>query len=1018
MKIIKRFKYVLPIALLIVALIVPLTPAVPVLASPGLEQVIIGGYYSKLSNDQTRYAPLAGGWSWHWDYWMREQMFATPGTLSNFLVELSEAPGAGTDYTFTIMKNASPTDVAVIIADTDTTGLYAGGVDIAVGDVINIRCVPTNTPSANCIPRWSILFDSTSPSESAVPTNTDSCNISINYGPISQGAYEGTQDETAMHQVMPTSGTFKDLYIEMYEDAGDPPDAYRWTLRKNGESTDLSVTVTADDTEGHDTTHEVDVAAGDLVGYMIEPLNTPAVETPTICGFTFVADIEGESLILGGGNKSPWTTQPSYNFLQTTNPPVSWSDVESSRVQGGQPTTLRKFFVKLDTAPGAGESYQFGVRVNGVIKISVTISGTDTTGSNTVDYWELSNFDDLDIVCIPSDDPAITVPHWGLVSYTAPPPKPTVTTQDATDILAFSATGNGNITALNDGNCDIRGFDWDTDSGAPYANDVTEVGSYGTGAYSKTLTDLPEGTTIYYRAKAHSSLGWGYGGELNFVTLGATPPTVATGSAASLTPTGATLQGTLTFLGDYTPVYVFFQYGKTTNYGTDTEEQTKTAIGGFNQAISGLDPDTTYHFRAVVRHGASSYVYGNDAQFDTTTSGTPEVSTGSAVNVTTSTATLQGTLNSLGDYSPVYIAFEWGLTSEYGSQTAEGTKTGVGGFYADISGLQSNTTYHFRARVRFNSSYVYGDDNTFVTTETGAPPAEPGIDPPDILRIDDVKVFSGYFEGDDQLYVISYRIIYSAGTPILDVGDYFDFQLLDGSILKGQWPVKSWDYKPGSIYLCAASAPAWGGNYRIKIIGNPSKWETPPECYRDITPGDWQGDDLTQLDTWVLSLASSLQSYYSSEMVIYTTGGQAVLSKQGGAIFNMSIPGLSTVRPNLFSATSEYIHPDWEEHPREYEETLDPKKHMGNYFYGLFEDGAEFLNTETKTFGAIVFGVLYLIVAILIGWKLNNGLVGMGLASPIIILGGWFGLIPLVLIMVVAGVFVIYSIFVIWVKGT
>ncbi|GAH63111.1 unnamed protein product, partial [marine sediment metagenome] len=46
------------------------------------------------------------------------------------------------------------------------------------------------------------------------------------------------------------------------------------------------------------------------------------------------------------------------------------------------------------------------------------------------------------------------------------------------------------------------------------------------------------------------------------------------------------------------------------------------------------------------------------------------------------------------------------------------------------------------------------------------------------------------------------------------------------------------------------------------------------------------------------------------------------------------------------------------------------------------------------------------------------GLVGMGLASPLIILGAWFGLIPLVLIMVVAGVFVIYSIFVIWVKGT
>ncbi|MBA7604000.1 hypothetical protein ES703_11118 [subsurface metagenome] len=1014
MKIINRLKCILPVALVLALLITSLTPALTVSASSGLEQVIVSGYYNALSNTATEYSNLAGGVGWNPDPTLRGQIVTTSGSLSNFLVELSEAPGAGTSYTFTLIVNDSPTGVAVTIADTDTTGLDTDSIGVVVGDIVKLKSTYTGTPTTPTV-WWSMLFDSSSASESLILSGSHACSVSINYSSISQASPDTTQIETETYQVIPTSGKIKNLYVEMLEDPGDAPDAYCWTLRKNGESTDLSVTITADATEGSDTEHEITVAAGDYVNLMVEPLNTPAVETDAYIGLTFVADIDGESIILGQSKRNPSNINTMYMYLKTTVYGAVWTATEAQRYQGGQPTTLKKLYVKLSEAPGEGKSYLIGVRVNGVTKIAVTISDDETTGNNVVDSWELSNFDNLNIISIPTNEPVWPITaHWGVVSYTAPPPKPTVTTQDATDILSFTATGNGNITALNNGNCDIRGFDWDTDSGAPYANSVSETGSYGIGAYTKTLTDLPQGTTIYYRAKAHSSLGWGYGDELDFVTEGATPPTVATGTAVSITPTGATLQGTLTSLGDYSPVYVFFQYGLTTSYGTSTVEQTMTATGGFNQAISDLSPGKLYHFRAVARHGASAYVYGSDAEFETTTAGAPTVTTGSAVDVTSSTATLQGTLNSLGDYSPVYVAFEWGLTSQYGSQTVEDTRTITGGFNANISGLQAATTYHFRARVRYNGSYVYGNDNTFIEAE----PRDPGTDPPDILRIDDIKVFSGYFEGDDQLYVISYRIIYSAGTPILDVGDYFDFQLLDGSVLKAQVPVKAWDYKPGSIYLSAASAPAWGGNYRIKIIGNPAKWETPPECYRDITPGDWQGEDLTQLDTWVISLASSLQSYYSSEMVIYTTGGQAVLSKQGGAIFNMSIPGLSTVRPNLFSATSEYIHPEWEEHPREYEGTLDPKAHLGNYFYGLFEDGADFLNTETKTFGAIVFGVAYLLSAIVIGWKLNNGLVGMGLASPLIILGGWFGLIPLVLIMVVAGVFVIYSIFVIWVKGT
>jgi len=113
---------------------------------------------------------------------------------------------------------------------------------------------------------------------------------------------------------------------------------------------------------------------------------------------------------------------------------------------------------------------------------------------------------------------------------------PTVTTQAATDIEDTTATGNGNITNTGGENCDIRGIVWDLASqGAPgnvapgasgYANDVAETDGFGTGAFTRSLTGLPTGDTIYARAYAHNSEGYAYGDEVSFLTKPAAPTNV------------------------------------------------------------------------------------------------------------------------------------------------------------------------------------------------------------------------------------------------------------------------------------------------------------------------------------------------------------------------------------------------------------------------------------------------------------------------------------------------------------
>ncbi|GAI01017.1 unnamed protein product, partial [marine sediment metagenome] len=259
-----------------------------------------------------------------------------------------------------------------------------------------------------------LLFGVDSPS----PSITNYCRPA-GYGPRSS--------EIEVRCVCPTSGIIKNLYVQLSQDPGVAPDAYTITLRLNGATVAQSsiVTIVADDRTGNDVAHNLAVVASDVLTVMITPTGDPDI-LGVAMGLTFVAAIDGESLILGGSFNPYDNTATEYNHLTGT-VESPWTVTEAERYQLAQKCTLKKLYVLLDAAPGAGNKFTFTVRKNAASPsggLVVEIADAATTGNDTTNTITVVNDDELDLMCVPTNTPTGGRAYWGLVGSPPPPYTP------------------------------------------------------------------------------------------------------------------------------------------------------------------------------------------------------------------------------------------------------------------------------------------------------------------------------------------------------------------------------------------------------------------------------------------------------------------------------------------------------------------------------------------------------------------------------------------------------------------
>ena len=335
---------------------------------------------------------------------------------------------------------------------------------------------------------------------------------------------------------------------------------------------------------------------------------------------------------------------------------------------------------------------------------------------------------------------------------------PTVELTSVSDVTLTSATFNGNIKSA--GNATKI-----TDYGFVYSqtpNPTTETGTKvskgertSTGTYNSKISNLTEGTKYYVRAYATNEKGTGYSEDYEFTTTAIVVPDVEVYTVTSIGTTTSSFIGRVNSFGNASKIsdYGFVwstEPEPTIETGTKVSNGFETNINNiwysydndgsrkYRNNVTGLQDGTTYYVRAYATNEKGTG-YSEDFEFKTVEIVVPKLEVYDVTNISTTTSTYIGRINSFGNSDGITdYGFVWSTTPEptlndstksysYGKATKIDNiyysydGSGAGKFALNVSSLTDGTTYYVRAYATNNKGTGYSADYEF-TTQKIVPP--------------------------------------------------------------------------------------------------------------------------------------------------------------------------------------------------------------------------------------------------------------------------------------------------------
>jgi hypothetical protein len=314
------------------------------------------------------------------------------------------------------------------------------------------------------------------------------------------------------------------------------------------------------------------------------------------------------------------------------------------------------------------------------------------------------------------------------VHFTTLPAAPEVVaeTESAGPVLATEATLNAQVNPNNEKTKYF--FEYSTVEAEVLASKGTKVPGAselenfgGQGVSVPTGAVLTPGTTYYYRVVAENKQS-----EIEVKPVVGTVEHFTTPvhpEVPGIEPVSGVAARTATFSGVLNPhalgsagSYEFLYKKLASGAGCAGEAASGGVARGatpeaVNAAVSGLEPDTAYTFCLLARNEAGEEAISAPVTFRTL----PEASVS---DVAASSATFNAVLNPEGGTTTYH--FEYGPSSEYGSDTPVETATGPPPVNTELhlQGLSAGTLYHYRVLATNTAHETFESTDQTFTTQT------------------------------------------------------------------------------------------------------------------------------------------------------------------------------------------------------------------------------------------------------------------------------------------------------------
>lgn len=296
------------------------------------------------------------------------------------------------------------------------------------------------------------------------------------------------------------------------------------------------------------------------------------------------------------------------------------------------------------------------------------------------------------------------------------PGAPTITTNDVSNPTATSAVCGGNVTSDGGSAVTDRGICWATFNAPSLENGSHLSNGAGMGTFLSTMSNLTPNTVYYVRAYATNVRGISYGEERQFTTTEGTP-TVTINAVTNITATSAVCGGNISSNGGFAVTDKGLVWS-TSQYPTMSDSHISLGSGNtpFSGSMTNLPMGTTYYVRTYATN-VNGTAYSSTQKTFTTTDGLPTVSTDNVTNVTATNAVCGGSIGNDGGYAISDKGLVWG-TSQMPTLSDNHISQGSGTapFSGTMTNLSLNTTYYVRAYATNANGTVYGEQQSFTTT--------------------------------------------------------------------------------------------------------------------------------------------------------------------------------------------------------------------------------------------------------------------------------------------------------------